>query len=71
VGIGARFKCLRICNSTSIALSTSQLLNISSIVVQISESDRRGINQQSQNILLLFAMKFVIPEWCYNFFNSR
>lgn len=49
-GAGDRFKCLRICNSTSIAHSTSQLLKISSIVIQISESDRRGISGRSRQI---------------------
>ena len=43
VVLGDRFKCLRICNSTPIALSTSPLLTISSNIIPNSESDRRVI----------------------------
>ncbi len=42
VGRASLFKCLRICNSTSIALSTLQLTTTLFIVVY-SESDKKGL----------------------------
>ena len=55
VGVGDRFICLRICNSTSIALYTLSLKSqLFLIMTQISETDRRRIESIQSLCLCLF-----------------